>query len=39
MIPRWKIIQNVANRYGGLEDVFDEAERKLKMVRDGQIPL
>jgi endonuclease G, mitochondrial len=38
MIPYWKVIEEVAHRYGKLEDVFDEAHEKLELVRSGKIP-
>ncbi len=39
MLSSWKVLEYVANRHGKLESVFDESIEKLKMVKDGSIPL
>jgi endonuclease G len=39
MISRWEVVKSVAKRYGKLEEIFDDAERKLEQVRSGQLAI
>ena len=39
MISNWKVLQEVASRYGSRETLFDEAAEKLDLVKTGKIPL
>ena len=39
MIPHWKVVQNVAARYGAHEDSFMESAGRLARFKRGEIPL
>lgn len=39
MIPRWRVVQQVADRFGYRESTFAEGEKRLEKVREGEIPL
>jgi endonuclease G, mitochondrial len=39
MISNWKVLQEVAHRYGDREKLFDEAAERLDLVKTGKIPL
>ena len=39
MIPHWKVVQNVAARYGAHEDSFLESAGRLARFKRGEIPL
>ncbi|SEW24416.1 S8 family serine peptidase [Chitinophaga arvensicola] len=39
MIPHWKVIQEVANRFGNRRSDFEAAERKLNALRNANQPL
>ncbi|SKD02200.1 Trypsin-like peptidase domain-containing protein [Chitinophaga ginsengisegetis] len=39
MIPHWKVIQEVANRFGDRQPQFEAAERKLCALREANQPL
>jgi endonuclease G len=37
MISRWNVLQYVADRYGKIEPVFNLAEQKIELMREGKI--
>lgn len=39
MISRWNVLKYVADRYGKIAPVFDLAERKVELMREGKIQL
>lgn len=39
MVTRWSLMEYVANRYGKVQPVFEEAAKKLQRVKAKEIPL